>query len=144
MARAMTVVNPAGIRDVINRLETVASERVLRQAAVAGARVVHEEVIRRAPLGPKGHTRAGKHYPAGTLKKSVFVVFDEEDSLRGVRASYLVGIARDAFYWRFKEWGSSRQAAEPFFHPGYDGSRGRAGAAMRAVLEKKVAEAVKR
>lgn len=144
MARTMTVVNPAGIKDVLNRLETAASESALRQAAVAGARVVHEAVVLRAPVGTREHKRAGKLYPPGTLRKSIFVVFDEDDSLRGVRASYLVGIARDAFYWRFKEWGSSRQAAEPFFHPAYDATRGRAAEAIRKVLESKVAEVVKR
>ncbi|HCW18358.1 HK97-gp10 family putative phage morphogenesis protein [Achromobacter sp.] len=144
MAKAMTVVNPTAMKDVLHRLEAVASESALRQASVAGARVVHEAVVARAPVGKKAHKRAGKEYPAGTLKKSIFVVYDEDDSVRGVRASYLVGIAREAFYWRFKEWGSSRQAADPFFHPAYDASRGRAADAINKVLERKVAEALKR
>lgn len=94
--------------------------------------------------GKKLTSAPERSIPPARLKKSVFVVYDEDDSVRGVRASYLVGIAREAFYWRFKEWGSSRQAADPFFHPAYDASRDRAADAINKVLERKVAEALKR
>lgn len=143
MARTMTIDNPAGLTDILRRLETVAAESTLRQAAVAGARVVHGEILRRAPLGKKAHKRSGKLYPPGTLRKAILIAYDQDESLEGVRAVYLVGIARDAFYWQFKERGTSHQAKEPFFRPGYDASKNAAAAAMLAVIDRKVAAAIR-
>lgn len=142
MSKHMQVVNPSALTDALRQLETVASESSMRRATVAGARVVRKEILQRAPLGTEPHMRSGKLYPAGTLRKSIFIVFDEEDSLTAVRASYLVGIGRDAFYWQMLEWGTSRIPARPFFHPGYETAKARAADVITKVLEGTVAKAL--
>jgi HK97 gp10 family phage protein len=142
-SKTMKVENPAALTDVLRRLETVAAESTLRKAAVAGARTIYREVKMRAPIGPHEHVRAGKTYPAGTLRRAILIAYDKEDSLTGVRATYLVGVGKDAFYARFIEFGTSRQAAQPFIRPGYDARRAAAASAIGIVLEREIAKAIK-
>ncbi|WP_322070986.1 HK97-gp10 family putative phage morphogenesis protein [Paraburkholderia bannensis] len=142
MANRITIENPTALTDYLDRLETVASEEVLRQAAVAGARVIHAEVRLRAPVGNAYERKGTKHVP-GTLKRSVLIAYDDEESVAGHLAIYLVTWSKDAFYGRFVEFGTSRAAAKPFLRPGYDAKKQQAAEAVIEVIQKKAEEAAR-
>jgi HK97 gp10 family phage protein len=142
MARKFEIVNPTALTDYLDRLETVASEEVLRQAAVAGARVIHSEVQLRAPVGTAYERKGQKHAP-GTLKRSILIAYDKEDSVTGHLAIYLVTWSKEAFYGRFVEFGTSHSAAKPFLRPGFEAKKREAADAVIEVIQKKAEEAAR-
>lgn len=142
MAFKLSVENPDGLTSAIDALTQVASESVLRQATVAGARVIFEEVKFRTPIGiATWESRDGKQkrYP-GFLRDSILLAYDKERSAEGLRATYLVTWSKDAFYGRFIEYGTSKMAANPFLRPGYDAKRDAAAQKFSDVIDKKVKE----
>ena len=149
MARrpSATISHPDGFKALLDAMTDAAGESALRQAAVAGARVIHEEVRLRAPTGPKVHMRGGKEYPPGTLKKNIIIFYDERESVTPQHQVYGVTIGRDAFYGRIVEdghrieHGDSRTAAHPFFRPGVDAKTVEALKAMTKVMQQKLNKA---
>lgn len=142
MASKFTIVNPTELVDFLDRMDTVGSEATLRQAAVAGARVVFDEVRLRAPVG-NAYERKGTQHEPGTLKRSILIAYDKEDSLEGHLAIYLVTWSKEAFYGRFVEFGTSKAAAHPFLRPGYEAKKQEAAQAMIDVIQKKAQEAAR-
>ncbi|MFM2465146.1 HK97 gp10 family phage protein [Paraburkholderia sp. RL17-368-BIF-A] len=142
MASKFTIENPTALTDYLDRLETVGSESVLRQAAVAGARVIHAEVQLRAPIGA-GYERKGTQHAPGTLKRSVLIAYDQESSVAGHVAVYLVTWSKEAFYGRFVEFGTSHSTAKPFLRPGYEAKKQAASEAMIQVIQQKAEEAAR-
>lgn len=154
-----TISNPNGFADLLAKMSEAGSESTLRQAAVAGARVIHAEVQMRAPLGSVTHTRSGKVYPPGTLRKSIALYHDDDkSSVAKALQVYGVTVGRDAFYGlmvedghdfsgfvakhaKQTEFGTSRVAAHPFFRPAVDAKSREAIDAMTAVMQKKLDEA---
>lgn len=100
------------------------NNKVLRDATRAGAEVLKDEVIARAPV------RTGK------LKKNVVVVTQKSRRrgeicsgvhIRGVNPrtgnsdnTMKANNPRNAFYWRFVELGTANMPAHPFVRPAYD------------------------
>ncbi|MDR5761958.1 HK97-gp10 family putative phage morphogenesis protein [Caballeronia sp. LZ035] len=142
MAKKIEIVNPTALTDYLDRLETVASEEVLRQAAVAGARVIHSEVRLRAPVGTPYERKGSQHVP-GTLKRSILIAYDKEESIAGHLAIYLVTWSKDAFYGRFVEFGTSHSAAKPFLRPAFEATKRAAADAVIEVIQKKAEEAAR-
>ena len=140
MASKFSIENPTALTDYLDRLETVASESVLRQAAVAGARIVHAEVQFRAPVG-NAYERKGTRHAPGTLKKSILIAYDREESVTGRIAVYLVTWSKEAFYGRFVEYGTSHAAANAFLRPGYEAKKKQAVKAVIEVIQSKAQEA---
>ena len=117
----------SGLNDIAKDLEALSraeNNKVLRDATRAGAEVLKEEVIARAPV------RTGK------LKKNVVVV-TQKSRRRGEISSgvHIRGVnprtgnsdntmkasnKRNAFYWRFVELGTSTAPAHPFVRPAFD------------------------
>lgn len=117
----------SGLTDIAKDLETLSraeNNKVLRDATRAGADVLREEVIARAPV------------QTGKLKKNV-VVMTQKARRRGEISSgvHIRGVnpvtgnsdstmkasdPRNAFYWRFVEMGTSKMAAHPFVRPSFD------------------------
>lgn len=116
----------SGLLDIshdLERLSKAENKKVLRDGTRAGAEVLKQEVIQRAP------ERTGK------LKKNVVVV-----TMRGKRNAMVSGVhirgvnpatgnsdntmkasnRRNAFYWRFVELGTSNMPAHPFVRPAFD------------------------
>ncbi|MET3701546.1 HK97-gp10 family putative phage morphogenesis protein [Citrobacter sp. UYEF32] len=116
----------SGLLDIshdLERLSKAENKKVLRDGTRAGAEVLKQEVIQRAP------ERTGK------LKKNVVVV-----TMRGKRNVIASGVhirgvnpatgnsdntmkasnRRNAFYWRFVELGTSNMPAHPFVRPAFD------------------------
>ncbi|ELY2747536.1 HK97-gp10 family putative phage morphogenesis protein [Cronobacter sakazakii] len=117
----------SGLNDIANDLEALSraeNNKVLRDATRAGAEVLREEVIQRAP------ERSGK------LKKNV-VVLTQKSRRRGEISSGVhirgrnmrtgnsdnsmkASDPRNAFYWRFVELGTVNMPAHPFVRPAFD------------------------
>lgn len=136
------VENPQALRDTLLAAETVVSESVLRQAAVAGIRVIHAEVKLRAPVD-KGiyEGKLGKH-PPGFLREHIIIAYDDEASVPGRIASYLVTWSKEAFYGRFLEFGTSKMPAQAFLRPGYEAKKRAAAAAVDEVIQRKAKELI--
>lgn len=127
----------SGLLDISHDMELLSkaeNKKVLRDGTRAGAEVLKEEVIKRAP------ERTGK------LKRNVVVV-----TKRGSRNAISSGVhirgvnpetgnsdntmkasnRRNAFYWRFVELGTSNMPPHPFVRPAFDA---RQEEATRAVI----------
>lgn len=141
MARStFTIENPQALTDGLRALDNIASEAVLRQAAVAGARVIFDEVKLRAPVGDSTYERKGAPHAPGTLRNSILIAYDKEVSVPGKLASYIVTWSKDAFYGRFLEYGTSKLSARPFLRPSYEAKKSEAAAAVDAVIQTKAGE----
>lgn len=117
----------SGLQEIARDLELLSraeNNKVLRDATRAGAEVIKQEVIKKAPV------RTGK------LKNNV-VVLTQKARRRGDIASGVhirgvnprtgksdntmkAGNKRNAFYWRFVELGTSHMPAHPFVRPAFD------------------------
>ncbi|MEB7063947.1 HK97 gp10 family phage protein [Escherichia coli] len=117
----------SGLGDLAKDLEALSraeNNKVLRDATRAGAEVLKEEVISRAP------ERTGK------MKKNV-VVMTQKSRRRGEISSgvHIRGVnhrtgnsdntmkannPRNAFYWRFVELGTVNMPPHPFIRPAFD------------------------
>lgn len=122
-----TLLDFSGLTDIARDLETLSraeNNKVLRDATRAGAGVLRDEVIAKAPV------------QKGKLKKNV-VVMTQKARRRGEISSgvHIRGVnpgtgnsdntmkasnPRNAFYWRFVEMGTSKMAAHPFVRPAFD------------------------
>ncbi|VVE49393.1 HK97-gp10 family putative phage morphogenesis protein [Pandoraea terrigena] len=140
MAKSFSIQNPEALADAIRSLDDVASESVLRQAAVAGAREVFSEVRLRAPVDLGIYEGKQGMHPSGFLRDNILIAYDKEQSVEGRIASYLVTWSKDAFYGRFLEYGTSKMAARPFLRPAYEATKTAAAAAVDAVIQAKVKE----
>jgi HK97 gp10 family phage protein len=141
MARStFTVENPEALTDGLRALDNIGSESVLRQAAVAGARVIFDEVKLRAPVGDTPYERKGTPHAPGTLRDSLLIAYDKEVSVPGKLASYIVTWSKEAFYGRFIEFGTSKMSARPFLRPAYEAKRRDAASAVDAVIQTKAGE----
>lgn len=117
----------SGLNDIAKDLEKLSkaeNNKVLRDATRAGAEVLKEEVIDRAPV------RTGK------MRKNVVVVTQKSRRkgeissgvhIRGVNPqtgnsdnSMKAKNPRNAFYWRFVEMGTVNMPAHPFVRPAFD------------------------
>lgn len=116
----------SGLADIARDLEALSraeNNKVLRDATRAGAEVMRDAVVERAP------ERTGK------LKKNVVVL----TSVQSVGGNYLgvhirgrnlrtgnsdnsmkASDPRNAFYWRFVELGTINMPAHPFIRPAFD------------------------
>nr|WP_211185957.1 HK97-gp10 family putative phage morphogenesis protein [Brenneria salicis] len=108
----------------LEKLSRAENNKVLRDATRAGAEVLKEEVIDRAPV------RTGK------MRKNV-VVLTQKSRRKGEISSgvHIRGVnprtgnsdntmkadnPRNAFYWRFVEMGTIKAPAHPFVRPAFD------------------------
>lgn len=76
--------------------------QVLKEATGAMARVVADEAIVRAPR------------LSGRLSRNIVSVRQRPTKDREL---YKVAVRRRVYYWKFQEFGSSRNAAHPFLRP---------------------------
>ncbi|WP_251850648.1 HK97-gp10 family putative phage morphogenesis protein [Klebsiella aerogenes] len=117
----------SGLQDIARDLQTLSkaeNNKVLRDSTRAGAEVLRQAVIDRAPE------------QTGKLKKNVVVV-TQKSRRRGEIASgvHIRGVnpqtgnsdntmkasnKRNAFYWRFVELGTATAPAHPFVRPAFD------------------------
>ncbi len=116
----------SGLADIARDLETLSraeNNKVLRDATRAGAEVMRDAVVERAP------ERTGK------LKKNVVVLTQRSKRREIISVSTFVdgtcepgnsdnsmkaSDPRNAFYWRFVELGTINMPAHPFIRPAFD------------------------
>jgi HK97 gp10 family phage protein len=81
--------------------------RVVRPGLSSAADVVARAIIARSPV------------KTGLLRRSVRKKFKRPS--RNIEA-IMIGISPRAYYWKFIELGTERQAAKPFVRPAFDGA----------------------
>lgn len=93
--------------------------QAMRSALNAGAQTIKKDVQARAPFN------------TGKMKKNVYVTRSRSES-GPTQMTYIVGIrsgkkeeikGRDAFYWRFLEFGTKFIAARPFLRPAFESKK---------------------
>lgn len=139
-SKNFVVENENALTETIRALENLASESVLRQAAVAGARVYLDEMKVRVPVGDRTYERKGTSIYPGFLRDHLLIAYDKEVSITGKFASYIVTWSKDAFYGRFLETGTSKMAAQAFLRPSYEAKKTAAADAVEAVIVQKATE----
>jgi HK97 gp10 family phage protein len=100
------------------------SNAALRPAAQAGAQVLYEEVIERAPQSEKPRRYKGKVIQPGALKRSIYQVFSVSESSAANAVYHISWNARKAPHGQLIENGTSRSPAYPFLRPAYDAKIG--------------------
>ncbi|WFF40397.1 hypothetical protein EVC62_02155 [Salinicola endophyticus] len=113
-------------------LSKAESERVLRQGARAGAGVFRDEARRRAK---KRTGKLAKNIVSDTAK-----VTSRTKATAGVkvREEGKASNPRNAFYWRFIEYGTSTIPAAPFIRPSFDAKQEEAARAAFAKLNESI------
>jgi HK97 gp10 family phage protein len=103
-----------------------AAEANSRPAAQAGAQVLYDEVVQRAPVAKAPVKRKGKTIQPGALRRSIYQVFSADNSGQK-RATYHVSWnAKKAPHGHLVEFGTSRAPAHPFLRPAFDAKIGEA------------------
>ena len=110
------------------------SKKSLAKSVVAGARVVRKAVVDRAPID------------TGRLRRSIYLKKMPKES-NGAQQTYIVAVRsgkryqktnKDAFYWRFHEFGTEKLPAKPFVRPGFETSKEQAAERIKDVLVREV------
>ncbi|NIG74673.1 HK97 gp10 family phage protein [Klebsiella sp. Ap-873] len=129
----------------LNALSKAENRKVMRDATRAAATVFKDEAVSRAPV------RTGK------LKKNIVVITQRDRSgnissgvhVRGTNPrtgnsdnKLKASNAKNAFYWRFVELGTSRMAPAPFIRPAYDARQEDAAKAAFAKANQAIDEAL--
>lgn len=163
MSQNYRVEHLESLTGMLSKLDQAISESTLRQAAVAGARVIHDEIKRRAPVGDREGMRRGQPHAPGFLRDHMLIAYDREESVPAELASYLITWSKDAFYGRFVElgkrnavkltertlaraireieFGGSRTPAQPFIRPAFEAKKSEAARKVAEVVERKLKEA---
>jgi HK97 gp10 family phage protein len=134
-------VKVAGLATLGDALRSMGADMLLKTArrmTNAGAQVVKKRAIAKAPQSAQVHQlgrRKDQVVNPGNLKRNI-VVRRIRPRTPG-REDYTVGVRhgsgkapRDAFYWRFIEFGTVKMGARPFLRPAFDGGKGEAVEAM--------------
>lgn len=131
-----------GLKELQRALDSLPKEiqgRPLKSAVSAGAKVILDEAISKAPVGETGN-----------LRKSLYRYRSRSQSTKG-KETYLVGVRKgkgiygntrlnrrmgrvgkkyttqgEAYYWRFIEFGTSKMPAHPFLRPAFESQKERA------------------
>jgi HK97 gp10 family phage protein len=93
----------------LNKLSVAIGDRLINNAARAGARVVARQAKANAPVGE-----------TGALKKSLRVRRRSADDRR--RGEVVAYAGTPLFYAKFQEFGTVKQPARPFLRPAVDES----------------------
>lgn len=129
----------AELRKALLELPRELHKGALRSAVSASAKVVQDQAVVNA------------REDSGTLRRAIYRTRSKEAS-SSVQEAFIVGVRqgkkfqskrlrsggltanRDAFYWRFLEFGTVKMAAKPFLRPAFDETRQKAVEAMRVRL----------
>ena len=127
------------LQQALSQLPLEIQKNPLRSAVSAGAKVILDEAIRRAPQGETGN-----------LRKALYRYRSRSQSGRG-QETFLVGVRKgkknyvdsaknrrlnrvgkkytvegEAYYWRFIEFGTSKMPARPFLRPAFESKKNQA------------------
>jgi HK97 gp10 family phage protein len=143
-----------GLKELQNALKELPKEiqkRPLRSAVSAGAKVIADEAIKKAPQGETGNLRKSiyryRSRRQSTTGKETFLVgvrkgkakfVDNSRNRRLGRVGKTYQTQGEAYYWRFVEFGTSSQPARPFLRPAFENSKERAVQVMKERLGKAI------
>ena len=153
----MTTVQIKGLAELNRALAELPprlARNVLRGSVAAGAAVIRQEAKERAPRYA-GEVAAG-HPPPGTLKRAIYSAQARRLSslleqvyhvgvVSGKRAKVgktKSGKSKDAYYWRFVEFGTVKMAARPFLRPAFEAKKLEAVEAIRRYMAERIAREV--
>ncbi len=145
-----------GLRELEVQLRTLPAKvagNTLAASVAAGARVVRDEAIARAPVDTgamKAQIFTKRVRTGSDLEKTSIV------GVRGGKAKYantkrnrqLGRAGKDyanagaTFYWRFVEFGTSKRAAQPFLRPAFDAKQREAADAIAERLDQRIQKAI--
>lgn len=139
------------LEKALKELPLEIQKRPLRSAISAGAKVIADEAISRAPEGETGN-----------LRKALYRYRSRRQSATG-KETFLVGVRKgkgiygntrlnrrlnrvgkkyttqgEAYYWRFLEFGTSKMSAQPFLRPAYENAKERAVKVIKERLGKSI------
>lgn len=121
-----------GLKELNRALELLPEEvqrRIAGRALLQGGKVVQAAVAANAPV------------KTGKLHKSIII---KSARLHGAAVSRQVGTASFAFYGKFSEFGTSRQAPRPWFTPAFLASQNEATKVIIEELAKGIMRYAKR
>ena len=138
----MMTVNITGLKELqqaLNQLPLEIQKRPLRSAVSAGAKVILDEAIRRAPQGETGNLRKalyryrsrsqsgkGQETFLVGVRKGKKEYVDSAKNRRFGRVGKKYTVEGEAFYWRFIEFGTSKMPARPFLRPAFESKKNQA------------------
>lgn len=144
MADLMKLQGFKELADAMRELPKQVAKNALRSAVNAGASEIRKEARTRAPK------------KSGTLKRALYQKQIREESSQykqvfyvGVRAGPTRGkdgkkdYSRDAWYWRFVEFGTSKMAAKPFLRPAFESKKQAAVSAIGKKLDERIQKAAR-
>lgn len=150
---AAVSVRVEGLRELsraLRELPVRIARNDLQAATMAGAAVIRNEARLHAPVYT-GKVSEG-HPPPGTLRKAIVSKAIAELSTNTKRVAYVVvrhgkrfqhvgkkNINRDAYYWRFVEFGTKKMSARPFMRPAFEAKKREAVEAIKARLAERIA-----
>jgi len=133
-----TIISIDGLRELeikLAQLPAKLEQRIIRQAVAAGARVIQREARSRAPMSIAPHIlrsyasavfkkytsgQFGTWVTPGNLKRMIRVRVDKSRT-RGYAVTYEVYVKnKDAWYWKFVEFGTVKMSAKPFMRPAFE------------------------
>lgn len=133
-----------GLDELARKIRSLApkiQDKILGSAVNAGLQIVKKDAADRVPVG-ETHTVNGITHESGMLKRSIFV---KRISSNGEgRAEYILGVRqgrkerkrnKDAFYWRFIEFGTKHIAARPFLRPAFESKKNEAFEKIKQTLK---------
>lgn len=119
--------------------------KALQTAVNAGARVIKEEAMARAPVGSVPHwigrKAKGKRVEPGNLRRYI-----RNKKMRGSKFSAASAVywSGNAFYGKFLEFGTSKMKAQPFLRAATDTKWQAAVEATKAALARRIKAAAKK
>lgn len=153
---AKTYVKVAGLRQLGEAMKSMSADmrgKVGRAAANAGAQVIKKKAIALAPISDKPHqlgVRKGEIVQPGNLRKNI-IVKRLPDTEKSLSHQYIIGVrhgsgkaGKDAFYWKFLEFGTAKMAARPFMRPAFESSKTEAVDKIKSTLKQRIDKANKK
>ena len=119
-----------GVRKALKRLPKEIRKRELNRSLRVGAKVIQATAKTLAPVGEESffktvNNKGWGHY-RGTLRNSIVIRSEGKKYLLDA-AKIKIGVLSDsrdinkgAWYWRFVEFGTSRQSGKPFLVPAFE------------------------
>lgn len=151
---SMNIIGLDDLKADFERLAKATGERVLRHAAMAGARVARDKARQTAPVRTRKlqknivAARARQSETPGGATAGIRVRRPsgktQRPLKRGVRPGRRLKTEYAApFYWRFLEHGTSKMRAAPFIRPAWDGNLPQIENAVRSALAQAIDKAVR-
>ena len=108
-----------GLKELADKLRAMGPDiekKALRASVMAAAKIVRDDA------------KANNLDDTGTTDRALYAKYIKEESAEN-KATYFVGVRsgkkerkakRDAFYWRFIEFGTAKLSAHPFMRPAFE------------------------